>query len=243
MSGELRERLYESYLSVGKAQAPESLAALEPRAPYLRQLVSRHFPPERDVAVLDLGCGYGALLHVAREAGYTNLRGVDTSPDQVAVAGRLGIPGVERGDVRETLAALEPDSQDVVVAFDLLEHLEKDALLGFVGGVLRALRPGGRLILHVPNAESPFFGAVRHGDLTHELAFTRESLPQLLRTAGYREVRCHEDTPVVHGAKSALRLLLWKIFRSGLRLVVAAETGDTGRDAIFTRNLLCVARK
>ncbi len=241
MSEELRARLYASYVSGGQARAPASIGELESRAPYLRRLVSRHFPPERDASVLDLGCGSGALLHVAREAGFRRLRGVDTSAEQVDAAARLGIAGVEQGDLLEVVAALAEASEDVIVAFDVMEHLEKGQLLRFVDGAHRALKPGGRLLVHVPNAESPFFGAVRYGDLTHELAFTGESLSQLLRAAGFREVRCFEDQPVVHGVRSAVRLVLWKAIRTLLRLAVAAETGSAGRGAIFTRNLLAVA--
>ncbi|PIP43376.1 MAG: methyltransferase, partial [Deltaproteobacteria bacterium CG23_combo_of_CG06-09_8_20_14_all_60_8] len=57
----------------------------------------QHFPVDKGVAILDLGCGHGALIHVARELGYRNLRGVDGSPEQVAAARRLGIEGVEAG--------------------------------------------------------------------------------------------------------------------------------------------------
>ncbi len=85
--------------------------------------------------------------------------------------------------------------------------------------------------------------AIRYGDLTHELAFTRDSMSQLLLASGYSSVRCFEDEPVPHGVKSAVRWLLWKGIRAGLRLYAAAETGETGRDAVFTRNLLAVAVK
>ena len=114
--------------------------------------------------------------------------------------------------------------------------------IGLVDEVCRVLRPGGRWIIHTPNAESPFGMRVRYGDLTHELAFTRTSLAQLL-SSGFSQVSCYEDQPVPHGLKSAVRWALWKVFRTLLRLYVAAETGDSGRDAVFSQNLLCVAFK
>jgi hypothetical protein len=39
------------------------------------------------------------------------------------------------------------------------------------------------------------------------------------------------------------RFLVWKAGRGLLRLFFMAETGDTGRDAIFSQNLLAIARK
>ena len=239
-----RTRIYTHYVQARtQALAPETLAGLAPRAPSLRRLVREHFPADRHAAVLDLGCGHGALLHFAREAGYTNLRGVDGSPQQVAAARRLGIEGVAEGDLRDTLAALADASLDVVVAFDVIEHFTRDELLPFVDQVHRVLKPGGRWIIHVPNGESPFGSRMRYWDLTHELAFTRTSLGQLLLSSGFADVRCFEDAPVVHGAKSALRWLLWKGFRGVLRLYIAAETGDAGGAHIFSQNLLAVAVK
>ena len=80
-------------------------------------------------------------------------------------------------------------------------------------------------------------------DFTHELAFTRTSLAQLLLSSGFSQVTCYEDQPVPHGLKSAVRWVLWKVFRNLLRLYVAVETGDSGRNAVFSQNLLCVAFK
>jgi SAM-dependent methyltransferase len=137
-----------------------------------------------------------------------------------------------------------PDaSLDVVVAFDVIEHFMRDELLGFVDEVRRVLRPGGRWIIHTPNAESPFGGRMRYGDLTHELAFTRHSIGQLLLSSGFSSVRCFEDTPVPHGVKSAARWVLWKLFRGVLRLYMAAETGDGDASHIFTQNFLVVAER
>ena len=244
MNDTYRTRIYTHYVqSRMQALAPDTLAGLTPRAPYLHRLVREHFPPDRQAAVLDLGCGHGALLHFAREAGYTDLRGVDGSPQQVAAARRLGIEGVAEGDLLDTLAGQADASLDVVVAFDVIEHFTRDELLPFVDQVHRVLKPGGRWIIHVPNGESPFFGAIRFGDLTHELAFTRISIAQLLLSSGFADLRCFEDTPVVHGAKSLLRWLLWKGFRGVLRLYIAAETGDASNARIFSQNLLAVATK
>lgn len=239
-----RTRIYTNYVQAREQMlAPKTTAGLAPRSHYLRRLIRCHFPADKDAAILDLGCGHGTLLYFARCAGYRNLHGVDGSSEQVAAARRLGISGVEEGDLRETLAAQADASLDMVVAFDVIEHFTRDELLPLVDQVCRVLKPGGSWIIHVPNGESPFFGTIRYGDFTHELAFTRISLGQLLLSSGFSGVRCFEDTPVVHGAKSALRWVLWKVFRGLLRLYVAAETGDTGSAHIFSQNLLAIAKK
>ncbi len=235
----LAGRLYGDYAR--HAEPPTSLEGLAPRAPYLRALVRRHLPADRASRILDLGCGHGALVHFAREAGYDRVRGVDASAEQVAAARALGIEGVEHGDLLASVAALPDASQDVVVAFDVVEHLDSERLIALVDHVRRVLAPGGRWILHVPNGESPLFGRIRYGDLTHRLAFTRRSLRQLLHASGFEGVACFEDRPVVHGPASAARAVLWRVIRGLLGLYLRAETGESPRDAVFSQSLLAVA--
>lgn len=244
MDNSYRSRIYGQYVkSRQQSLAPETLDGLKPRAAYLRKLIRQHFPADRSSTVLDVGCGHGTLIHFARECGYTSLRGVDGSPEQVAAARQLGIMGVEEGDLLRVLANQPDTSLDVVVAFDVIEHFTRDELIPFIDQVIRVLKPNGRWIIHAPNGESPFCGRMRYWDLTHELAFTRTSLNQLLLSSGFSTVCCFEDTPIVHGAISALRWVLWKIIRSMLRLYIASETGDAGNAHIFTQNMLAVATK
>jgi SAM-dependent methyltransferase len=244
MVAEYRTRIYNAYVNARQqALAPDSLAGLKPRLPMLQKLVREHFPPDVSAVILELGCGHGALIHVARQMGYRNLQGVDGSPEQVAAARRLGIDGVAQDDVMETLSRHPDGSLDCVVAFDLIEHFTKNELIGLVDEVCRVLKSGGRWIIHTPNAESPFGNRMLFWDFTHELAFTRTSLAQLLLSSGFSQVTCYEDQPVPHGLKSAVRWALWKVFRNLLRLYVAAETGDSCRDAVFSQNLLAVVLK
>jgi 2-polyprenyl-3-methyl-5-hydroxy-6-metoxy-1,4-benzoquinol methylase len=239
-----RTRIYGAYVRSTRGVAEGvSLADFAPRRPFLAQIVRRHFPAARDARILELGCGPGALLHVAQSLGYTRMRGVDRSPEQVAVAHRLGIQGISEGDVLEVLGGIEPQSHDAIVAFDVIEHFTKPEILNFVDLVHRALKPGGRFIVHTCNGEGPFPGASLYRDFTHEMAFTRDSIRQLFLASGWTAVTCHEDRPVPHGVKSAARLVLWHVFRALLRLYLAAEKGDTGRDAIFSQDFLAVAVK
>ncbi|MGR8998178.1 MAG: class I SAM-dependent methyltransferase [Gammaproteobacteria bacterium] len=244
MVAEYRTRIYNSYVNARQqVLAPNNLAGLKPRLPMLQKLVRQHFPLDLNAVVLELGCGHGALIHVARQMGYRNLFGVDVSPEQVAAARRLGIDGVAQGEVMETLSKQPDGSLDCVVAFDLIEHFTKNELIRIVDEVFRVLKAGGRWIIHTPNAESPFGNRVIFGDVTHEMAFTSISLAQLLLSSGFSKVNCFEDQPVVHGIKSATRWVLWKVFRNLLRLYLTVETGDSGREAIFSQNMLCVASK
>lgn len=239
-----RSRIYDNYVQAREQPlAPQTLEGLVPREHFLQKLVRQHFPVNKDAAVMDVGCGHGALIHSARKLGYRNIFGVDGSVEQVAAAEQLGIEGVYEADVMETLRQTPSKSQDVVVAFDLIEHFTKQEVIPLVDEVHRVLKPDGRWIIHVPNAEGPFGGRSPYWDFTHEMAFTRTSINQLLRTSGFAQVGCFEDRPVPHGLKSLVRASLWAVIRAGLLFYIAVETGSSDRKAVFSQNLLVVAVK
>lgn len=235
-----RSRLLARYVST-HTSVSGALAGLERRKPYLDRLVREHFPADRGATVLDLGCGHGAILWAAGRAGYTNLTGVDASPEQVAAAQQLGVKGVRQGDLEGALAATPAGSQDVVILFDLLHYFTPEQQFRIADEVCRVLRPGGRWIVHVPNGEALFAARMRYWDYLATGAFTRASIGQLMRACGFAEVRCFEESPVVHGVASAARWIIWKLVRNAARVVLAAETGET--DAIFSQLLLAVAIK
>jgi len=237
----VRGRLYGRYRSNQTFPDPDD--ERRQRAPYLRRLISRHFPPDLNARILDLGCGSGTLLYFAREAGYRAVAGVDNSIEQIELAERLGFEDVKQADVFSFLASAGSESYEVITAFDIIEHLTKSELLQLADEVYRTLTPGGRWIIHAPNAEGFMGSRLRYADLTHEQAFTPASIDQLARAAGFKSSQCFEDAPIAHGLKSSARWLIWKAGRGLLRLFFMAETGDTGRNAVFSQNLLAVAQK
>lgn len=236
-----KARLYEQYTSGHVVPEGESLRTqLAARMPYLQRMVRRHFPTERSARILDLGCGYGALLVALHDAGYKNISGVDASREQIEAARSLGEFDVMRTDLLAYLRTQSDESFDVIAALDVLEHLTREELLILVDEVARVLRRGGRFIVHVPNGDAIASGAVRHGDLTHELAFTPASLRQLAHACGLKAVEFIEDRPTPHGIISAMRAFLWWLMTINFRLLRMAETGCSYREPILSQNLLAV---
>ncbi|MGH9961740.1 MAG: class I SAM-dependent methyltransferase [Pyrinomonadaceae bacterium] len=237
-----RSRIYRSYVYAREESlAPGSIERLAPRLPLFNKLIRRYFPKDSNAPILELGCGHGAFLYALRQAGYTKCEGVDCSPEQIAVARRLGIGGITEDDLTRHLTTVPDASKQVVITFDVIEHFTKSELMSFVDEVYRVLCPGGKWIIHVPNGESPFGLRMRCWDFTHELAFTRTSIAQLLMASGFSTIICEEDGPVPHGVISMIRWMLWKMIRGLLRFYLAVETGSISPKHIFTQNLVAVA--
>jgi 2-polyprenyl-3-methyl-5-hydroxy-6-metoxy-1,4-benzoquinol methylase len=230
-----RERLYARYLSSGQGHDVNSYFI---RAPHIKDLIIRHVPADRNTRILDLGCGAGAFIFWLKQCGYKNTVGIDVSEEMVAIAHKAGLDQIKLGELLLELKATPSQSQDVVLAIDVLEHMNREELLEICDEIVRVLRPGGRILAHVPNATGIFGSAIRYGDLTHEVAFTASSIRQLFKTVGFRDVRCYEDKPIPHGVKSFGRALLWSFGTIGFRLLYAAETGNF--DCILSQNLVAV---
>ncbi|HUS18681.1 MAG TPA: class I SAM-dependent methyltransferase [Terriglobales bacterium] len=243
-SSDHRSRLYERYvtlqLQMDLGGLQRSIGAAQPA---LERTVRKFFPENKAAAILDMGCGYGLLLHVLQRMGYRNLTGIETSPEQVKAAHALGVDCVTQGDLGEVLRSAPAQSWDVIVAFDVLEHFTKDEILNVLEMVFRCLKPGGILLLHVPNGEAIFSGKIFFGDFTHQVAFTHKSMHQVAAYAGFAKVTCYEDKPVPHGVISLVRAMLWAMVRSWYRFVNAVETGDPGGNLIFSQNFVAVCRK
>jgi SAM-dependent methyltransferase len=241
-----KSRLYDGYLSSGQAvsaersvRQPESVFGM--RSHHVRSLIAQHLPQDRVARIVDLACGSGAYLYYLRNAGYTNISGIDVSPEQIELAHRLGISEARCRDLRSELNEMDSGSVDAVVMIDILEHLENNELFEILDQVFRVLKRGGICLGHMPNAEGLYGMRIRYGDLTHERAFAPKSAGQLFRTIGFHDVRCFEDRPLVHGPGSFVRRVLWDAGTMFHRILLMAETGGTS--FILSQNMTVTARK
>jgi len=241
MSGGYKERLYATYLAdhLTPRKGGASLDALRARSARWDKTLRPFLPDDRSAAIADLGCGYGSVVWWLQQRGYAHAGGVDVSHDQIEQGTRLGVGQLQQGDVLEFLRTAT-GRYDLLIARDLFEHLTKEDTLEALTLCREALRPGGALLLQVPNGESPFAGRIIYGDFTHETAFTQASLSQVLRAAGFDSVACHPVRPVVYGVKSWLRAVVWRLVEGLLVTAIVAEVGPVR--PIVTQNLLAVAR-
>lgn len=134
--------------------------------------------------VLELGFGNGSFAGWARSRGFA-YAGSELSPELRARATDAGFRAYD-ADFERMFAELGPESLDLVVAFDVLEHMELGELESLLESARRALRPGGCVLARVPSGDSPFGRAIYHGDLTHRCALGSSAVAQLAATHGFR---------------------------------------------------------
>lgn len=239
-----RKDFYDRYVSTHIASRKEiaDLADFSARARTYDFHFGRFLPGanREEKKVIDLGCGNGSIVWWLQQRGFAQTVGVDVSPEQIADGHRVGVPGLVHADVKDFLDKNEA-RYDIIFARDVFEHIPRDEIIPLLQRVLDRLNSDGMLVLQVPNGESPFFGRIRYGDFTHELAFTRSSIQQIFGMTGFTSVECYAARPPIVGLTSLVRFIMWMFIESALRVAIFAEVGR-GRK-ILTQNLIAIGRK
>jgi SAM-dependent methyltransferase len=161
----------------------------------MRSLPPRHRP---DARLLDVGCGNGGFLQLARSAGWV-VQGVDFDAVAVSTARSLGLD-IRQGGL-ELLQECEDESFAWISLSHVLEHVHSPML--WLHELHRLLEPGGTLWLQTPNINS--LGHARYQEdwrglepPRHLALWTLETLCQNLKEVGFRKVRAL-PTPVLTG--------------------------------------------
>jgi 2-polyprenyl-3-methyl-5-hydroxy-6-metoxy-1,4-benzoquinol methylase len=192
-----------------------------------------HLPADKQAACLDVGCGMGFTLLGLRELGFSNVHGIDIDKSQVAACHARGL-SAERVESAESYLLARPTTFDVVTMLDVLEHVPVDHQIGCLRAIWSALRPGGRLIVQVPNANAILASRWRYIDFTHFSSFTEHSIAFALGNAGFVDI----DVPLPQDPRPSWRL--WKrearkhffpllrrwVVRQAWRQVYKAELGS-----------------
>lgn len=140
--------------------------------------------------LIDLGCGGGQFLQFAVAHGWRAASGVEPSPKAVAIARSAVVAPIHEGAWKDV--SLQPASFAAVALLDVLEH-DTDPY-GLLTHSYDLLRPGGSLIITVPNIRGlsiRCFGRNAYVLIPpeHLSYFTAKSLRLMLLNAGFAPPR------------------------------------------------------
>jgi 2-polyprenyl-3-methyl-5-hydroxy-6-metoxy-1,4-benzoquinol methylase len=138
--------------------------------------------------LLDFGCGHGKLLRRMQAAGW-DVVGLDSSEQAVNAVRAAGLEA-HQGTLPHP--AIRPESFDAVVMEHALEHVPDP--LPVLRAARDALRPGGAMLIHVPNFnawEVHRFGefAIQVDLPRHLLHFEPGTLAKAVEEAGFLDVK------------------------------------------------------
>ncbi len=128
---------------------------------------------------LEIGAGTGAFLTYLAHKGVLEFLGID---HDIALDSVLPIDiktHFQCIDVWEYLQRGSDGLFDRIVLLDVLEHFTPDEGFRLINSLKTLLNEKGKIIVKVPNASSPWGMSYQHGDLTHQTAYTPDSLRQM----------------------------------------------------------------
>ena len=167
------------------------------------RLTYRSFPrPGGGRKLLDVGCGSGAYLAMARELGWRTY-GVESNPAAAQYALKTLDLEVQTGDFGE--ASYPEKHFDVITMWHSLEHFSDP--LQIIRKVRALLKDDGMLMIGVPNFASLDRNLFRESwngleIPLHAWHFTPASLQYLLKESGFEKIKILHTTRPTDMAKS-----------------------------------------
>lgn len=239
-----REILYKDYFvnqsGRGAEEAFHARLAVEKRQ--LENEIIPLLPNSRNSKILDIGCGFGSLVYYLKAKGYTNIIGIDVSESQVKMAHQLGLKEVIQGDLITYLKE-NPNSFDVILGIDIIEHFGKNELVDLIALIHQALKPKGTAIFRTPNLDAPFASIFANGDFTHENYMNAYAANQVFSSCGFSNVSILPAYLHTEGTlKELIRKIIWFKIKLYIRLIIFAS-GRSSKYVLFTPNMIICTQK
>jgi SAM-dependent methyltransferase len=210
---------------------------------------------QRDLQILDAGCGSGGNLRFLRR--YGSVIGIDLATEALA----LGRESLQNDMARASVLAIPfaNASFDLVTSFDVLYHRAVPDERAALSEARRVLRPGGRLLLRLPAYQ---FLLRRHYREVHtRRRYTADHVRALLQSSGFVIERSSYINTVLFPLAVAQQLAERALptfaphgsnllppsaaLNEALRWPLAAEAAwiAGGRSFPFGLSIVCMARK
>ena len=197
-------------------------------------------PATGSVRVLDIGFGNGSFMGWARSRGWT-CEGIELNSRLIERAALQGFNAAGSLEEVSNMSGWQP--YDLITGFDVLEHIDRDALVPFLTSLRTVCSSQTLLLFRFPNGDNPFSAPVQNGDLTHRTAIGQSMLRQIAELSEFDVVRLGGPKPALRGAgwskqvgarlggpvRRLLGMFLRQLFMGGMPVV-------------FTGNLVAVLK-
>ena len=154
------------------------------KAAYLDYNFSRFIKP--GCSILEIGPGLGEFLEFISKSNPQSIDIIDRDQAMLdslqanfKLRNALNIAAEDIASQKDQLG-----KYDIIFMLQIMEHVQTNALEGLVRTLYECLKPGGRLLITVPNGANPLGLVERYSDITHVNLFSPNSLLQLARFAG-----------------------------------------------------------
>ena len=194
-------------------------------------------------AVLEIGPGLGELLHVLNKHGIREIDILDNDKAVLAYCQKKYFIRKAIFSQGDSPHKYLKSKYDLIVLTQVFEHVPKSEYTTWIKGLYDALKPGGYILITVPNGANPLVGAERYGDLQHENLFTVFSFNELVTFSTLRgakhQINGFEIPPI--SAINIIRIILQKILH-GFFILLMIINGAIYQ-TLMTPNITLIIKK
>lgn len=151
------------------------------------ELEMKRFQKINNLKILEVGFGNGSFINWCESQKY-NIFGyeIDKNFYESAKKKYKNIYFGERNSIRKTIN----ERFDLIVLFDVIEHVKKNDLINFLSDIKEALDINGKILLRFPNGSSLAGLEYFNADLTHYSFLNKGSLKMLCDVVGLNLINC-----------------------------------------------------
>lgn len=205
--------------------------------------------------LLDIGCGAGEFALLSRNLGWT-CSGIELSRQAAEVVARQGITILSSDWLDESRGPVDDAGQfDVITLINVLDSMWDP--IGVLRRVHQMLKPGGMVVIRVPNAT--FHLAIRgvlnllnaqRQQVYHLYIYSPSTLENLLSAVGLTKLSvrnsktgCTPGCAPVKGAEQPLRRLIWTAGGLSLWFMAQSMYWLTRKKAVWAPSFELVATR
>ena len=107
--------------------------------------------------ILEIGCGTGVMITLPLAESCYDIKGFDEDSSSIEYGQKvLTSSGLDSNILKQDLKGVDSRSFDVIIASEVVEHIDDDDMGAFFDNVQHYLKPGGLLLVTVPNGYGCF---------------------------------------------------------------------------------------
>ena len=157
--------------------------------------------------VLELGFGSGKILKFLKDKGCL-VEGIEIQDNLVKLAEEKGFKSYN--NIENAVG-----NYDLIVGFDVLEHMSLNQLKEFFALAIKKLKPSGKMLFRFPNGDSYAGMAAQNGDYTHITTIGKSKLRQIIEPFGL-EIQSFQgrvDYPPQKLKNTLLKIIRWPFIK------------------------------
>lgn len=172
---------------VGHARPPESFFSDQTQRGLRLYNYCKSFL-NKEMNVLEIGCGAGGVLKVFHDQGLKSY-GCDFDENYLEYGKSKGL-NLQKGSFKQ----LESKSYDLIILSHVLEHIAIPA--DFIREIKSILKPNGYLLIEVPGLlaiHRSYTNFHKYFQMAHTFSFHKDALISTAESVGFKTIQCNED--------------------------------------------------